>query len=304
MCSHNAFRSVHTQREAAWKNPTLTVKSNKSPLCWTLPPSCTRLPSLCIACSSCLPLSTSIQKATWLTQLQKLPRKPTNKYSGEDSSLVFTLAKDYSKRNDFPHRRSLKSVQDSNRCLINAKPWSQRSRTPAVRSTCPLPRGSLQRCRNLPTARWWSPAAPSPAAGPVLPPRCSPISAACWSSASIPGRVRLPFALKQGIQRTCWHSTISLLVSREDGRLRCNFPPCPSVFRTFTCRNQQPFPSLPLLQKRQMSSERSEKHCFILTNVAAQNRIVGINSNCANFFLKKKIFSVKHLHQGLPCTGK
>lgn len=90
----------------------------------------------------------------------------------------------------------------------------------------------------------------------------------------------------------CWHSTISLLVSRVDGRLQYNFPPSPSVFMTFTCHNQQSFPSLPLSQNRQMSSERSEKCCFILTNVAALNRIVGINSNCRE---KKKItiFSVK-----------
>lgn len=100
-------------------------------------------------------------------------------------------------------------MQNSNRCLINAKSRSKWCRSPAVWPTCPLPSGFLQRCLNLLAARWWAPAALAPAADPALSPRhrnVLKLSAGAWESPAPP-------ALKQRARRACWHSTISLLLT-------------------------------------------------------------------------------------------
>lgn len=89
-CSDNAFSSEYTEG-ITWNNPALTVKSNNSLSGRALPALCPRFSSVGIAFSICLPLSTSILKAKWPARLQKPPRKPTNKYSGKDPSLVFHL---------------------------------------------------------------------------------------------------------------------------------------------------------------------------------------------------------------------
>lgn len=57
-----------------------------------------------------------------------------------------------------------------------------------------------------------------------------------------------------------------------NGRLQCNFPPSPSAFVTFTCRNQQSFPSLPLSQKSRWSQEGRKSAFSLLEMLLCRTR--------------------------------
>lgn len=76
---------------------------------------------------------------------------------------------------------------------------------------------------------------------------------------------------------------------------------CKAIFLQSLCIHgfhlSQPaaIPSLPVSQKRQMSSERNEKCCFTRTNTAVHNRTTATNSTYAKKCLR--FFSVK----GRPC---